>query len=202
MRRMAILALGIALLAECGGMIWARSHGHANWGHLMQPLIFTAIFAALAVSRGRVPWITTVARLLLAYEFGMAVADRFGWLGPPGSGAGWGDFAHFVAYTRHVNAFLPASFAYSLAVLATIGESVFAFLLALGLWLRWGAAGAAVLLLLFASAMTASGLSAGQFSYAVFVLAAGAWVIAVSEPSWLSVDRWLWKRRAAETALT
>lgn len=193
MKRAAILALGIALLVECGGMVWMRSHGH-TWGQLAQPIIFTVIFAALAVSGGRVPWITTVARLLLAYEFGMAVADRLGWLGPPGSGVGWGDFAHFVAYTRRVNAFLPASFAYPLALLATIGESVFAILLTLGLWLRWGAAGAAVLLLLFAGAMTASGLSAGQFSYAVFVLAAGAWVIAVSEPSWVSMDRWTQQR--------
>lgn len=194
MKRPALYVLWAALAVESAYILRAGLVTHAGWSHLTQPIVFVVLFAALALTRGDNRWITTLLRLVLAAEFGLAVADRLGWMGPPGGNVSWGDFAHFVAYTRRVNAFLPSSFAYPLAVLATIGESAFAVALALGLWLRSSAAGAAILLALFGTAMTLSGLSHGQFSYAVFVLASGAWVLAVSPPSWLSVDHFLGTR--------
>lgn len=197
MKRIALFALWIALVVECGYLVWARIVLHTAWSRLAQPLVFAALFATLAVTRGRNGWITTILRVLLAYEFGLAVADRLGWLGPPGGGVAWGDFSDFVAYTRRVNAFLPGSFAFPLAVLATIAESIFALALIAGIWLRYTAASAAILLVLFGSAMTASGLNQSQFFYAVFVLATGAWVISTVDPSWLSIDRLLQNRRAA-----
>jgi len=189
MKQAALLALWITLSIELGYVILAFFVWHASLGHLVQPSIFVLLFGLLAIARGRVRWITTVLRLILSAEFGLSVADRFGWLGPPGHGAAWGDFAHFVTYTHQVNAFLPSSFAPALAVLATIFEAAFAFALLLGIRLRQTTPGAAVLLCLFGIAMTASGLVDSQFFYAVFVLASGAWLISATDASLLSVDR-------------
>lgn len=189
MKQAALLALWITLSIELGYVILAFFVWHASLGHLVQPSIFVLLFGLLAIARGRVRWITTVLRLILSAEFGLSVADRFGWLGPPGHGAAWGDFAHFVTYTHQVNVFLPSSFAPALAVLATIFEAAFAFALLLGIRLRQTTPGAAVLLCLFGIAMTASGLVDSQFFYAVFVLASGAWLISATDASLLSVDR-------------
>jgi putative oxidoreductase len=185
----ALVALWITLSIELGYVILAPLVWHASWGHLVQPSIFVLLFGLLAVARGRVRWVTTLLRLILSAEFGLSVADRFGWLGPSGHGAAWGDFAHFVTYTHQVNAFLPASFAPVLAVLATIFEATFAVALLLGIRLRQISAGAALLLCLFATAMVVSGLVESQFSYAVFMLASGAWLISLTDASLFSVDR-------------
>ncbi len=200
-RRLTSLALWIALLVEAAWLSMERFAHHSGRDQLAQPVIFLALFAALAILRGRVFWFPLLIRIFLAYEFGSAVADRLGWLGPPGSGVAWGDFAHFVAYTHRVNAFLPASFATPLAVLATIFESTFAITLLLGIRTRLACLGAAVLLCLFASAMTASGLARGQFYYAVFLLAAGAWYMSAIDPTWLSVDRLRARRRSRPVAV-
>jgi putative oxidoreductase len=189
----ALIALWMTLSIELGYVILAPFVWHASWGHLVQPSIFVLLFGLLAIARGRVRWITTLLRLILSAQFGLSVADRFGWLGPPGHGAAWGDFAHFVTYTHQVNAFLPASFAPLLAVLATIFEATFAVALLLGIRIRQTSAGAAILLCLFGTAMMASGLIESQFFYAVFVLASGAWLISVTDASLLSVD-WLIER--------
>lgn len=134
----------------------------------------------MAAFRDRVRWITALLRAVIGLEFVLSVADRFGLLGPPGHGVSWGDFAHFVAYTRQVNSFLPASSAPLLAVLATIAESAVGLALVLGFRTSYTARAAAVLLGLFGSAMVASGLIAAQFFYGVFVLAAAAWVVSES----------------------
>ncbi len=189
MKPAALIALWTTLSIELGYVILAPFVWHASWGHLVQPSILVLLFGLLAVARGRVRWITTLLRLILSAEFGLSVADRFGWLGPPGRGAAWGDFAHFVTYTHQVNAFLPASFAPLLALLATIFEAAFAVALLLGIRIRQTSAGAAILLCLFGTAMMASGLVESQFFYAVFVLASGAWLISVTDASLLSVDR-------------
>ena len=194
-RRIASLALWITLVIQAVYLCIERVRHHAGWDRLEQPVIFFALFAVLAVLRGRLNWYPAIIRAFFAYEFGSAVADRFGWLGPPGSGASWGNFANFVAYTHSVNAFLPAGFAYPLAVLATIAECTFAVTLLLGIRTRASCAGAAILLCLFGSAMTASGMGSGQFYYAVFVLAAGAWYMSTIDPTWLSVDRLIARRR-------
>lgn len=188
-RRFATLVLWLALIVEAVWIGMERFGHHASWVRLGQPLIFLALFAVLAILRGRVFWYTLVIRIFFAYEFGSAVADRFGWLGPPGTGVSWGDFRHFVAYTHAVNAFLPGSFAFPLAVLATIFECTFAVTLLVGIGTRAAGAGAAILLCLFGSAMSASGMAQGQFYYAVFLLAAGAFYLSAIDPTWLSIDQ-------------
>jgi uncharacterized membrane protein YphA (DoxX/SURF4 family) len=199
-RRIASLALWLSLVVEAAWLCLERVRHHAGWDRLTQPVVFLALFALLAILRGRLSWYPLVIRIFLAYEFGTAVADRLGWFGPPGSGVSWGDFAHFVAYTHRVNAFLPASFAFPLAVLATIAEITFTITLLLGIRTRLACLGTALLLLLFASAMTASGMVRGQFYYAVFMLAAGAWYMSAIDPTWLSIDRWVARLRVQPAA--
>ena len=191
MKRIAFEALWLTLAIECIYVVFARLVLRANWSHLTQPLVFIALFGLLAATQGKIRWIAALLRALIGIEFTLSVADRFGLLGGPGSGAAWGDFAHFVAYTRQVNAFLPASFAPLLAVLATICETTLGIMLIVGIRIPYVARAAAVLLCLFGSAMTASGLIESQFFYAVFVLAAAAWAISNIDASWLSLDKLL-----------
>lgn len=182
-------ALWFALIVEAVWIFRQRFAHHVPWVQLGQPLIFLALFAVLAVLRGRAFWYPLVIRIFFAYEFGSAVADRFGWLGPPGTGVAWGDFAHFVAYTHQVNSFLPVGFALPLALIATVLECTFAVTLLLGIGTRAAGVGAAILLCLFGSAMTASGMAQGQFYYAVFLLAAGALFLSSIDSTWLSIDQ-------------
>lgn len=194
MKRVAFVALWLTLVAEGLYVVVARLILHAVWGHLMQPLVLLGLFSLLAATRGKIRWIAALLRALVGLEFVLSVADRLGLLGPPGSGVSWGDFAHFIAYTHQVNAFLPASFAPLLAVLATICETTLGITLIVGIRTPYVARAAAVLLCLFGSAMIASGLIESQFYYAVFVLAAGAWSISCSDASWLSLDKLVHQR--------
>ncbi len=196
MKRIALVALWLTLAVEAGYVVFARLVLHAKWDHLMQPMVFIALFGLLAATQGKVRWIVGLLRAVVGLNFALSVADRFGLLGPPGSGVAWGDFTHFVAYTHEVNAFLPASFAAVLAVLATICESTFGITLIVGIRVPYAARGATALLCIFGSAMVASGLIESQFFYAVFVLAAGTWVISLNDAAWLSLDH-LVRRRAA-----
>jgi uncharacterized membrane protein YphA (DoxX/SURF4 family) len=193
-KQMALVALWISLTIEAAYLIIVSLVRHASGAHLLPPTILTLLFGLLAMARGRVRWITMLLRLVVSAEFGLSVADRFGWLGAPGHGVTWGDFAHFVIYTHQVNAFLPASLAPFLAVLATIFEAMFAVALLFGIRIRLAAAGAAVLLCLFGTSMIASGLIESQFFYAVFVLASGAWLISATDASLISVDRLIERR--------
>src|SRR5260370_40062720 len=186
--RLALVALWVTLAVECVYVVYARLVLHSTWNHLLQPLLFIALFGSLAATRGRIRWIAALVRVAIGAEFILSVADRFGLLGPPGSAVSWGDFRHFVAYTHQVNSFLPASFAPLLAVLATICEITFGITLVLGIGIRYVTRAAAVLLCLFGSAMMASGLVESQFYYAVFVLAAGALAIANVDATLLSLD--------------
>ncbi len=120
-----------------------------------------------------------IAPLVLRWALGLtllsAVADRFGWWGPPGGpNVSWGDWAHFVAYTAKVNGFLPSSLAPGLALLATAAE----VLLGVALLLRWFprvVAGATCLLLAsFAAAMVLSFGIKAPLNFSVFVDAAAA----------------------------
>jgi len=167
-------------------------HSHVSTRALLYPICTTAACVLLAVAKGRFPWLTTAARILLGLEFAVPVADRLGLLGPHGTpGVSWGDFRHFIAYTAHVNAFAPAAIVPALAVLATIYEGTLAITLLLGVRTRIAALAALVLLCVYATAMTVSGLGFGdgsQFYYAVLVLAAAALVIAVTDRSQLSAD--------------
>jgi len=136
-------------------------------------LVTFIAFAALH-QHPRWHWLAVVVRTLMAADFLLAVADRFGVLGPPGApGVFLGDFARFVDYTRSVISFLPGGLAPPLAVLATIAEVILAIAQLLGFRLRLAAYGATLLLSVYATSMMISLPVAEQFHYRVFLLAAG-----------------------------
>lgn len=123
-----------------------------------------------------------LAQLFLRWSLGLtflsACADRFGIWGPPGSKyAGWGDWAHFLVYAETLNWFLPTWMQPPVAWLATLAELSFGFALILGVWLREAAYGSAVLLGLFALAMTFSLGIKAPLNYSVFVDAGAAWLL-------------------------
>ena len=190
MRRAAFTALGLALIVQLGWM-----GGHWLWGDgpgdkLLYDTIIVVAFSALALTRGRLRWLATTVRVLVGIAFLGSVADRFGLLGPAGApGVSWGDFDHFITYTRSVNAFLPAEWASALAVLATGAETILGTLLVLGFRPRHATAGAALVLLVFGLAMTFSLGPGAQFDYAVAVLATGAWALTTVDTGMVRLGR-------------
>jgi putative oxidoreductase len=172
---------------------------HPAFADIYYPVIFTPFAAALALTRGRVRWVATTVRLLVGFAFFENVIDRLGFIGPPGApGVSWGDFSHFIAYTAQVNAFAPAAMIPALAVLATIAEGTFALTMLLGIRVRLAAAGSALLLFVFASAMVLSGLS--EMQYGVYLMSATSWALATMDSSAFSIDALLVHARAVRIA--
>jgi uncharacterized membrane protein YphA (DoxX/SURF4 family) len=166
--------LTVALLLEIG---WIAMHVSRPIGALVRPLLFTGGFVVVALTRGRYDWVGLLGRLVVAGAFLSALWGRFGnWPG-------------FVRYAGVVNSFLPSEVIPAVAVVATVTECALCAAMLLGIMTRWAAAGSAVLLFLFATAMTASGLS--QAEWAVYVLSAGAFALATIDASFVSVDRLL-----------
>jgi len=191
MKKRASVALGLALSAQTtwvalNGAVLHRAPGVDLAGEVI--LVSFVAFAFLRERRGW-SWLSVVVRWLVAAEFLLAVGDRFGLLGPPGaSGVSWGDFDHFVDYTRSVASFLPASLAPTLAVLATAAEITLGLALLLGVRLRSAALGAAVLLLVYGASMSVSLPAAEQFHYNVFVLGTGMATLATLDRRPLTLE--------------
>lgn len=89
----------------------------------------------------------------------------------------WGDWAHFVAYSATLNWYLPTALQSPVAWIATIAEVSFGVALIIGLYLRQVAYGSAVLLALFALAMTFSVGIKSPLNSSVFVDAGAAWLL-------------------------
>ena len=117
-------------------------------------------------------------RWSLGLTFLSACADRFGLWGPHGSQyAAWGDWPHFVAYAATLNWFLPAWLQSPVAWIATLAELSLGVALVLGVYLREAAYSSAVLLGLFALAMTFSLGIKAPLNYSVFVDVGAAWLL-------------------------
>lgn len=130
-----------------------------------------------------------VARLGLGASFLSAVADRFGVFGPPGAPhVAWGDFAHFVAYTRQLTPLAPTWLVPTLAWGATLAEIGVSVLLLPGLFSRHAALVAGGLLSTFAIAMATSIGIKAPLDYSVFSAAAAAFLVASYGPGAFSVD--------------
>jgi len=120
-------------------------------------------------------WAGIYARLALGFAFLSAVADRFGLWGANGKqGVAWGDFQHFIQYAGMVNSFLPGRVIPFVAWAATICETAFGVGLILGIYKRYVAIGSAVLLSLFALAMSISFGVKAPLDYSVFSASAAA----------------------------
>lgn len=128
-------------------------------------------------------WVDLALRLSLAIAFLAAVADRFGWCGPPGSAnVAWGAWRPFVEYTGTLLPFLPATLVEFSAIAATALEIVFGLWLLSGWQVRIAAYGSAVLLLIFGLTMVVALGWKAPLNYSVFTAAAAAWALAVWHP--------------------
>jgi putative oxidoreductase len=124
-------------------------------------------------------WITLYARLALGAAFLSGIASRFGlW----GKGVGYGDFAHFEAYTAQVNAFMPARSIPFLAWSATVAELVLGLALVIGFKPKWTALASAGLLAVFGLAMAVSFGPKEPLDYSVFTASACALLLALHTP--------------------
>ncbi|MBV7532095.1 DoxX protein [Chitinophaga sp. sic0106] len=129
---------------------------------------------------------TLLLRFALAAGFLSAVASRLDLWGQRSSG-----WTNFVAYTAQVNAFAPASFARTLAIIATLLESGLAILLLIGFKTSAAAYGSCLLTLLFALAMAISSGVKEPLDYSVFAVSAGALLLGtIGHYAW-SVDQLL-----------
>ncbi|WP_429424726.1 hypothetical protein [Nocardia sp. GAS34] len=165
--------IGQAAWSLANAVWWHRSPGTDALG-----LVLLTLFTVVAASGYR-RWPIVAVRVVVGLEFLAVLADRFGLLGGPGSpGVAWGDFAHFVSYTRQVTAFLPGGFALPLAVAATIAESGLAIALLTGIRSRPTAAATAALLASYAVSMTLSMPLTQPLHYLVYPQAAGMLAIA------------------------
>lgn len=123
--------------------------------------------------------ITVYFRIALGIGFLSAVADRFGWWGPPGTpGVSWGNFHNFLAYTAKLNPWFPAGWIPTVGWLATLCEICFGVALLIGYRTRMAAALSGWLTLVFGLAMLfAVGVHA-PLSYSVFAVSAGSFLLA------------------------
>ena len=118
-------------------------------------------------------------RLALAASFLSAVADRFGFWGPPGAtNVAWGAWEPFVDYVGTLNGFAPASLYPALGWVATVAEVVIAVGLLVGWRLRWFAVAAGLLLLSFGVTMALAVGVKAPLDFSVFTAAAGAFLLA------------------------
>jgi putative oxidoreductase len=116
------------------------------------------------------------ARLALGSAFLSAVAGRFGiW----DRSLDWAHFERFMHRTAEVNAFMPAFTIPFLAWAATVAEISCGVALILGVQLRWVALASAVLLGMFAVAMTVSLGVKPPLDSSVYSASAGALLLAL-----------------------
>lgn len=117
-------------------------------------------------------WAERYARIALGAAFLSAVGSRLGlW--------GHNNWSAFVEYTGEVNAFLPKAVIPLLAVVATACELSLGIGLVLGVRPRMVAAGAAILLALFGSAMALSFGLKSPLDYSVFSASACALLLSL-----------------------
>lgn len=136
------------------------------------------------------------ARFALGASFLSAVADRVGLWGPYGAkNVSWGDFAHFVEYTGAVTALFPGSLTVSLALAATVAETLFGISLIAGFKIRLAAVLSGLLLLAFAMGMVTGLGVKTPFDYSVFSAAAAAFLLAFWGPDRFTLDKLLQRAR-------
>jgi len=129
-----------------------------------------------ALTRDRILRLSCVAlRIALASAFLVAIADRFGLLGPYGSrNVSWGDWKHFTQYVAILIWFLPRFLIPAVAATETSVEALLGIWLLTGLWPTIAAWSSAALLLSFALTMSIAQGIVAPISYSVFSVAAGA----------------------------
>lgn len=123
-------------------------------------------------------------RLTLGVGFLSAVASRLNFWGKQSSG-----WQNFISYTMQVNSFLPKSIIPSIAVTATILETILGILLIIGFKTNHAAFASAILTLIFASSMTFSFGLKEPLDYSVFVFCAAAFLLSTFSNFRWSIDQ-------------
>ena len=122
-------------------------------------------------------------RIALGAGFISAVSSRLGFWGSYSSG-----WESFLAYAEKVNSFAPKNCIPTIAIIATIAESLLALLLLIGYRTRLASIGAAIVTFLFALAQTYSFGVRDPLDYSVFVFSMGAFLLATMENYKWSLD--------------
>ena len=173
-RMPALIALTAALSAQIVWTAWQLMTAGFTFAIWWRPVAFTTVFLLIAVTRGRVRFINAVGRVTIASAFLLAFWNRFD------------DFSRFIRYAGRVLSFVPPNAVPLLAVIATVCEVGLCLAVFFGFKTRWASVGSAILLFMFATSMVISRLS--QFDWAVYVLAAGALMLATVDATLLSID--------------
>lgn len=182
-RRLAFGLLWVAILFQ---LRWTIVNSSRPFDRLALSLVFTGGMLPFALTWGRFRLGALLARLVVGGAFLKALVERVG------------DYGGFVRYAARVNSFLPSEVIPTIAAAATVCECVLCLGMLFGIRTRWVAGGSAVLLCLFATAMTISGLS--QASWAVWVLSAGAFALATTDGALLSIDNLMAANKGLRTA--
>ncbi len=124
------------------------------------------------------------ARIALGIGFLSAVADRFGFWGPPGAtNVAWGGFTNFLRSTAKLNPYAPATAIPFLGWIVTVCETALGIALIAGFATRVVAALSGVLLLAFALGMSIGTGVKSAFDASVFAASAAAFLLALeAEP--------------------
>lgn len=128
-------------------------------------------------------------RIALATGFISAVSSRLGLWGNYSSG-----WENFLAYAEKVNSFVPKSCIPSVAITATIAETLLGILLLIGFKTRLSAIATFLLTLLFAVAMTYSFGIKDPLDYSVFVFSMAAFLLSTVEQYKWSLDEMISKK--------
>jgi uncharacterized membrane protein YphA (DoxX/SURF4 family) len=173
-RTPSLIALAIVLAAQILWMAGQIISGGFSFDALWRPLAFTTVFLLVAVTRGELRLINALGRVTIASAFLLALWNRFD------------NFSGFIRYAARVLSFVPAAVVPMLAVIATACEAGLCAAMLIGYRTRWASGASGLLLFMFATSMVISGLS--QFEWAVYVLAAGAFVLTTVDATLVSID--------------
>ena len=126
----------------------------------------------------RIGGLLSVVAVALRKDLGGAVADRFGFWGPPGApGVSWGSWSGFVRYTAQLLPGVGRDLVVGAAVAATVTEVTLGLLLLSGWQRRWVGKATAGLLTVYVVTMALTvGLDA-LATFAVPVLVGGALLV-------------------------
>jgi len=138
---------------------------------------------------------TVALRLGLGLGFLSAVADRFGLWGAFGQpNVEWGNYSRFLDYTQSLNWYWPTGMIPVLGAAATGAELLLGLLVLVGWRTRVAARLSGLLLIVFATAMTASLGIKSVLNFAVLTGIGGSFLLANCELFPLSLDGLLSRR--------
>ena len=134
-------------------------------------------------------FLTVYLRIAIGIGFLSAVADRFGWWGPPGTpNVSWGTFQNFLIYTAKLNPWFSGEWISGIGWTATVCEICFGVMLVIGYHTRFAAVSSGLLTLAFAIGMVCGVGIQAPLSYSVFVVSAGSFLLASERSYPLSLD--------------